>query len=382
MNSTAQIEVNLELLTSNIKKLFKKYSDYQYKIVDMRDNFFGLGIYTINTFMKEGIDYVLTSSLKEAINIRRYNEEVKILIKKEVDLEYVYDAINGNFALSIYSVDYLKSLIDLNLRDKLYVHILIDNNAIHQGIKSKEELKEILDLIEEQEKIVVEGIYSDVTSYGVDDSYYYEQMRMFLDIIADVDKEKYIIHLNEPVMYHKKNDVVNGLRFDLSLLGMKEYYHDSFVNNMRRKKIANIYGDEAFRDLKLDLDLIFSITANVVSIKNVSKGTLIGKSYVASEDMKIGIIDIGYKDGLTKAIKEIVINDLVCDVLADEIDTLYVKVDDSVEVYDKAFLISNYNYIDNVLKNLNTNRYYLMSIINSNIKRVYEDEESIEEVEY
>src|SRR5699024_5783076 len=119
-------------------------------------------------------------------------------------------------------------------------------------------------------------------------------------IIGNFLDSDIMIHLNEPIMYHKKLSYVNGIRFDLALIGIEENINDDWLTNMRIKNVEKRYGDLEFPNI--DLQLIFTITSEVVSIGKVSKGDLVGRNYVARNDMIVAVVPIGHKDGITKAI--------------------------------------------------------------------------------
>ena len=118
------------------------------------------------------------------------------------------------------------------------------------------------------------------------------------------------------------------------------------------------------------------------AVKDLPKDSLVGRNYIALEDINVAVIDAGHKDGITKALKVVVVNQEICDVLTDDIDTMYIKVSDDVSVGDKVYLISDFNNIDSVLVNLKTNRYYLLSILNTDLKRVYIMGDEEEELYY
>jgi len=380
MNSLGQIEVNLNTLDKNLKKLINYFNEYEYKFVDLRNKAFGLGFFCVKKIVENNINYIYVSTLKEALEVRKYNQNINILVEKEIDLEYIFDAINHNITISIYNNEYFKKLVSLNIKDNLKIHLVVDNLVNHLGIKTLKEINEIIYLSKELKNINIEGIYSNITNYGYNDDFYYEQVENFYSIIKDIN-ENLIIHLNEPIMYHGKIKKVNGIKFDLALFGLTEQFSNSYLNNWKHKSLGKNFKTSSWRNLELSLDLVFEITSEVIAFKEIEKGTKVGKNYVCKEDGILVIVDIGHKDGITKAIKEVVINDNIWEVIADDLDYLYVFGQYDVEVKDKVYLISDYNYIDNVLQNLRTNRYYLMSIINSNLKRIYLEGEEVEEVE-
>ena len=60
-------------------------------------------------------------------------------------------------------------------------------------------------------------------------------------------------------MYHNKIKYLNGIRFDLSVLGIEENINDDIFTKGRIKKIEKEYGALEFPNI--DLELIFNITS-------------------------------------------------------------------------------------------------------------------------
>ena len=381
MNNSAQFEVNIDCLNNNINKLFNHFSDYKYKIADLRNNAFGMGIYVIKYIALNNFDYAFTTTLKDAIDLRKYSSDISILISKSVEEDYIYDAINNNVTLTVDSLDYLKLINSLELRDELKIHILINNGANLNGLNI-DELISAIGIINENKYIKLEGIYTNITTYGIEDINYYQQITNFEKILANIDTSDLIIHANEPIMYHKKKDFINGVKFDVSMWGLVQNVNNTFSGTLKKKKIDSMFKSDSFEELNLDLDIVFAITAIVEKVIDVKKGSLVGRSYTATDDMKVAIINAGHKDGITKALKVVVVNQSICNVLTDDIDIMYISAPDNVEIGDKVYLISDYNNIDSVLQNLKTNRYYLLSILNTNLKRVYINQNNEEELYY
>ena len=369
------LEIDLEKLKNNTKLLSKSYSDYEYKIVELKDNAHGMGLKIINTMERYGINLCLVGSLKEALEIRKFNKNIPILASYYVTKDEIFDCLNNDITITIFSKEYLEMLLSLKFKDTLNVQILIDNGSNILGIDSTSELEYIINKINETQNINLTGIYTDLTSFGIEDNYYYEQVNNFYKIVKPFINKDIMIHLNEPIMYHTKLSYVNGIRFDISILGIEENIKDDFFTKAKIKNIEKKYGALEFPNI--DLELIFNITSEVMEIRKVNKGILIGKSYVTKEDIYVAVIPIGHKDGITKAIKNVVINNKVYKVIADDIDKLFIKVDNTIKIKDKAIILNEDSDIYEFLNNLYTNRYYLMSILNRNLTRKYINDEEI-----
>ena len=367
------LEIDLYKLKNNVKLLCESYKDYKYKVANLKDNAYGMGFKIVKTLIQNGINYILVGPLKDAIDIRRFNNEINIIVGYYIDIEQIYDAISNNLIITIPSLEYLKKITELNIRDDLKLQLLIDNGSNKMGLKNKLEVKEAINLIDDSDHLILDGIYTDLTSVGIEDDFYYKQVNNFYKIINDCLDKNIIIHLNEPIMYHQKLEYINGIRFDLSLIGIEENIEDNFITNMKIKNIQKRYNDLQFPDI--DLKLIFTITSEVMDIGKVKKGDLIGRNYIAKEDMDIAVIPIGHKDGITKAIKYVGINNYKRDIIADDIDHLIVTGDD-VKIHDKVYIVNEERGIYDFLTLLKTNRYYLMSVLNRNLRKKYINGES------
>lgn len=367
------LEIDLYKLKNNVKLLCESYNDYKYKVANLKDNAYGMGFKIVKTLIQNGINYILVGPLKDAIDIRRFNNDINIIVSYYIDIEQIYDAISNNLIITIPSLEYLKKITELNIRDDLKLQLLIDNGSNKMGLKNKLEVKEAINLIDDSEHLILDGIYTDLTSVGIEDDFYYKQVNNFYKIINDCLDKNIIIHLNEPIMYHQKLEYINGIRFDLSLIGIEENIEDNFITNMKIKNIQKRYNDLQFPDI--DLKLIFTITSEVMDIGKVKKGDLIGRNYIAKEDMDIAVIPVGHKDGITKAIKYVGINNYKRDIIADDIDHLIVTGDD-VKIHDKVYIVNEERGIYDFLTLLKTNRYYLMSVLNRNLRKKYINGES------
>ena len=121
------MEIDLKKLKYNTELLCKSYGDYEYKIVDLKDNAHGLGLKIINEMNKYGINYCLVGSLKDALEIRKINKDIDILVNYYVTKEEIYDCINNNVTITIQSDEYLDEILSVEHKDNLNVQILIDN---------------------------------------------------------------------------------------------------------------------------------------------------------------------------------------------------------------------------------------------------------------
>ena len=82
MKYQTKMEIDLNKIRNNTYKLCDVFKEYQYKIVDLKDNGHGLGLKIIDTMADAGITMGLVGSLKEGIKVRNFNKKVKLCYNK------------------------------------------------------------------------------------------------------------------------------------------------------------------------------------------------------------------------------------------------------------------------------------------------------------
>ena len=80
------LEIDLKKLYNNTKILVDSYNDYKYKFANLKDNAYGMGLEIVNALVKANINYVYVGSLKDALDIRKYNQQINILVNYFIDI--------------------------------------------------------------------------------------------------------------------------------------------------------------------------------------------------------------------------------------------------------------------------------------------------------
>lgn len=346
MYENSYLKINLDILKNNAKNIVNKYSEYKYKIAMVKGDAYGHGSFVVKTLIDSGFNYLAASSLKECLQIRKYTN-APILCTEPIDLKYIDDITNNNITITIHNIEYLKKLIELNSNVK--VHFKIDSGMNRLGFKSKEEFNNAVSLI--NDNIIFEGIYSHFSTTGIIDKTWDNQVKKFKNIISDINLEDKIVHFASSfsLLSHPKIDVCNGFRIGSVIFGINTSisYGNSFKDILR--KIRNRYFQKknnlslVYTNIDLNVKTCLSLYSKVIEVKNVNKGEYIGysESYKAETNIKVAIVDIGYKDGIGRKNnnRKVLINGKLYDVIGDiEMCMILVKVDDNVKVGDEAEL--------------------------------------------
>ena len=354
MNNT-YLEINLDTLRNNTKTIIEKYNDYKYYFGVVKSNAYGHGEYIVNELIKGGINYIAVSYLNEALNVRKYNTEIPVLCFVPIDLNDLEISIKNNITITICDLNYLKELIK-KLNKNIKVHLKLDTGMNRLGFKNKDELNEAYKLINENKYIELEGIYTHLSTVGVHEKTYDNQIEKFKYLTKDIDlKNIPIIHITSSanLVSHEKLDFTNGVRLGSIIYGFNPTIRTNnkgIINklrNLRNKYMQKKYHlSKVITDVNLDIKPALSMYTNIIQIKDVKKDEYIGYgiSYKANEDMKIAIIPVGYNNGIGFGINShyVLINDKkYYSVGQTSMNMMAIKIDNNVNINDKVTIINN-----------------------------------------
>ena len=375
------LEINLDNISNNVKCLINKYKNYKYYMAMIKANAYTHGFYIVNTLVEAGINYLAVSSLDEAMEVRKYNKDIGVLVTEIVDLDTVDTAIKNNITLTIDSYDYLSKLPN----DKFKVHIKINSGMNRLGVTSEEELLKITSYINKHDNIELEGIYTHFATPGINDKYYDLQLSNFRNIVKSIDLSKIkMVHLSSSfiLLNHPHIEEENTFRVGTVIYGY-DVSLDSYSNNFKDR--ARLIRDNflirknnispVIRDNKMDLHPALKLKTNVMRIREVKKGDLLGYGTTkVSEDMRVAILPIGYEDGIgtNNSERYVLINNKkykctgpICMCM------MFVRVDESVKVGDEVTLIGDSITIGSLCRLKGEGLQETLVTLGTRLKRVY-----------
>lgn len=344
------MEIDLDILSKNVKNIINKYNDYKYYIAMIKSNAYTHGMYIVNTLIDSGINYLAVSSLDEAIEIREYNKDIPVLCTEIIDNDLIETALKNNITLTVESLNYLKEL-----KDKCTIHIKIDSGMNRLGVNSKKEFNEMIDYINKNKNIKLEGIFTHFATPGINDPYYDIQLKNFRNITSDIDLNKIpIVHLSSSfiLLNHPRIKEETGFRIGTLLYGydisLDEYGNDltSKIRKLRDNyliKKNNI--SPVIRNTVIDVKPCLKVFTNVMSIRDIKSGDILGyggkKIY---KDTKIAVLPIGYEDGIgtNNYGRYVIINNKKYNAIGPVcMCMMFVEIDDEVHIGDKVTILGD-----------------------------------------
>jgi len=380
MHRKTYLEINLDNIEYNAKNIIKKYDNYTHHIAMIKSNAYTHGMYIVNTLIDCGFDYVAVSSLDEAIDVRKYNKDIGILCTEIIDQDLINEAINNNVTLTIESIDYLKLI-----RKNCKIHIAINSGMNRIGVSTKEELEEMYKYINENKNIYLEGIFTHFATPGINDVYYDMQLSNFRSITSCIDLKKVeMVHLSSSfsLLNHPKIKEENTFRVGTILYGYDvslEDYTNSLkdkIKKLRNDYLINKYNiSPVIRNNNIELKPALKLKTNVMSIRSVKKGQLLGYgTNTLDSDAKIAVLPIGYEDGIgTKTTNRyVLINNKKYKAIGPVcMCMMFVKIDDDVNIGDEVTILGDDLTLGYLSRLKHEGIQETLVMLGQKIKRVY-----------
>ena len=324
-------EINLKYLKDNIHYISDKCKKPMMAIV--KANAYGHGAVTVakNCEKTGKVCMFGVATLGEGVELREAGIQKDILVLGATRIEDALVASNYDISISVFSVDFVESLIEAKLTHPLKVHIKLDTGMNRLGLKGSEQFEWALQALKKNPMIQVEGVF---THYGAADelnSSYDEQFALYQSIIGD-HRFKYM---------HAANTA-------------GALYHYEQLTNMVRAGIA-IYGIEPNGSDKTALKQVMSLKTRVVMVKPIKKGEFVGYgfTYQAKEDGYLATVPIGYADGIVRKNqnRHVYINGHYYRIVGRIcMDQMMIKVDEHVAVGDEVEIFGEHISLNQIRK--------------------------------
>lgn len=380
------VEINVDTIKNNVKHIIQKHPEYQYYIGVVKGNAYGHGMKVCKWMIENGINYLATATIDEAIEIREeVDENIPILILQPVDLEYISICEKYNLTITISNYQYFQEMLQLDI-NHLNVHLKIDSGMNRLGVNKKEEVNTIYQQLMNHKSITLEGIYSHLATIGIEDDRFDQQVERFKTLTNEIDLNNIkMVHLFSSNAYviHPKLDFCNGVRLGIILYGIspRNLNNVGFKNKLRaykrEYKRKKLHLSPIYDDFSVDVKPALTLCSEVNEIKEVAVNEYIGygNRYQTKATGKFAIIPAGYMDGLSlrNSGRNVVINNKSYPIVGSvNMGMISVKIDDSVKLKDIVKLIEDIRAIS---VHVGTTPHQLLTSISPILERRYISQE-------
>ena len=320
--------ISKDNLINNIKQVAKLNPNS--KICAMvKANAYGVGVNQVLQIIDNYVDFYGVACFFEAQKLKKLTKK-KILIVGPIEK----CTISKRFSYTCSSLEDVRFLKYLN--KKINIHLKVNTGMNRFGFSNRDEftlaLKEI-----KFSKLKLEGVY---THFATDDDFVKTQMQEFSKFLQVVKENRFfpIVHADNSSVNLKFNHNLNMVR-----IGFNLYNLDS----------------KNFKP-------VVEIKSQVVQINNVKKSELVGYDYrcVASKDMKVAVVPVGYADGFsTKLIGfNLMVKNKPCKILNVCMDCFMIDVSNlNLKKGTEIYILNNFNSLNRYSKYLGVSEYEVLT---------------------
>lgn len=291
-------EVSISALRHNIAVMRELIDPGTEICAVVKANAYGHGAPTVaKIYEEEGINFFAVSCLSEAMELRQAGINSRILIlgpspAEAAEYLHRYD-IRQIISSRAEAEAYIAKLPAASAIKQIKFHIKLDTGMSRYGFpvshedQRKQSIKEILSL-RDLEAAYFEGIFTHfATASAADNRFFNLQKRRFNQTLNKLEEEG----MSFPLV-HCANSAAT-------------VQHPHLRYNLVRCGVALLGGiDGEYMRRNTDLRAAMSLKARLSDIRQIRSGDTVSYSgtYKAEQDMRIGVVEIGYADGLMRSL--------------------------------------------------------------------------------
>ncbi len=361
----AKMYVNLNNIKYNLERIKEKIKGNITVIAMVKADAYGLGDVEVSKFLKTlGINFLGVAIIDEGVHLRQNSIDSNILVTGQFLEEDIQNILEYDLMVSVSNLDLLKILNDQAVlaNKKVKIHIKVDTGMTRLGFNANEVLNTVKYIKENFSNILMDGIYTHLSSADVDDEYTLRQLNTFDTTIKLLSENNY------------KFNYIHALNSS----GLLKYSEFSY-NAVRVGDIMyGYYPDESLKDY-ISLKPSVKIVAPIINIRDIDSGCSISysRTFKASENMKIATIQIGYADGLDRKLSNklnVYINNTPCRIVGNIcMDMCMIDVTNitNIQVGDYCTILDYDDSIYIISDIIGTINYEVISRISKRVKRLY-----------
>lgn len=277
MESFNSFIINLSNLKSNYNQI-KNCVGNNVKVCAMvKADAYGHGLVDVCKTLSFA-DYFGVANVLEAKIIRKFNKKTKILVVGVSSLNSVLWCSKNNVSVTVSSLNELNNIIKKLNGESLGLHIKVNTGLNRIGVAVQTEFKQMLKVLKLHNNLVLEGVFTHFATKFEDIKFIKCQHNKFSKFIKLIKNKSVIVHCCN----------------SYATLQFNKYHYDMVRCGF------NLYGWQL--DNKFLFKPVLNILSKVVFIHKIKKGETVGydRSYKAEKDMVVGVLPIGYADGLDR----------------------------------------------------------------------------------
>jgi len=353
------LEINLNNFKHNINQIRKIIKDNVEIMPIIKANAYGTYINTRLDILNE-FNIVGVANVSEGIFLRNIGYQKDIFILNQPYIEEIPNIIKYNLIIGISSNEFIDNLN--NIKDKIRIHIEIGTGMGRTGINPFR-TEEFIKKIKMNKNIIIDGIYTHLSSADSDYEYTKNQLKNF-DIAVNTAKR--LINTIRYIHSSASNGIIN--------------FPNSHYNLVRPGIIIYGYPSSNNTYEKINIKPICTLKSKITFLKTVPKNTSIGygRSYITNKEMTIATIPLGYSDGIKRCLSNkgyVLINNKKANIIGNIcMDSFMVDVSniENVKLNDDVYIWNNEQItLEDISSLASTINYEILCNISNRVPRKF-----------
>lgn len=324
-----------------------------------------------------GASYLAVAAADEAVELRCADIDCSILILTYVPYDALDELMKYDFTYTVYDIEFAVAINRAAIKSgmKQRIHIKCDTGMGRLGFCGWDEISEALEAISNMKHIIIEGIFTHLSTAEEEDTKYSRsQIEKFKHILKKAEnmgflfKYRHIANSAASVRYN--NDEFNMVRPGLILYGM--------------------YPSQKNDDDEYDIKPVMSLRTVIAQLRKFDSGKYISynRTYVTKDEEVLAALPLGYADGYPRALSgkgNVIIKGRKCPVVGRIcMDQTVVNATAVMAVKgDEVILIGENLSAEDVAAAADTINYEITTRIGRRVPRLYyRDGELIDTINY
>ncbi|MDR1005624.1 MAG: alanine racemase [Bacteroidales bacterium] len=356
-----RLEINLSALSDNVR-YYKSLLQPCVKMMSMvKASSYGCGGWEVASALQNGsnVDYLAVAFADEGADLRNNGISLPIMVMSP-ESRAIEKIIHHNLEPEIYSLPILKQMVSAAYKP-INIHLKLDTGMHRLGLE-RQDIETAISIIKNSPYIQIKSVFSHL--FGADnpdlDKYTLDQIALFEEnskIIVD--------NFDYKIMRHLANSA--------AIVRFPQAHYD-----MVRLGIG-MYGIGCNQTSQANLRYVHKLRTTITQIRHIRKDDNVGynHNFIAKQDMIIGVIPIGYADGLNRHLgngnyevrigedKAAIIGNVCMDMCMIDLSCVNANEGDEVVIFAEQYPVAA------MCEALQTIPYEVFTSISPRVKRVY-----------
>ncbi len=295
------LTIDLKAIDHNIKQI-KGLLKLGTKIIAVvKSNAYGHGLFEVaRQALRSGVSHLGVVSAMEALELRRRGILHPIVVLGAVSKDDISQLIKQKITMSIYSAESYRAISRAAyiLNKKAAVHLKLDTGINRLGLATPDEVVKIAKAIRERPRYVeLEGFYSHLASVEeLNQSYTNDQIRIFeraIKKLEDAGIKPPLVSLAASAAAIMLPDA----RFNCVRIGIAMY-------GLWPSRGVELWCKRSKKTRGFKLRPALTYKTRLAHVRRVKAGAYIGygSSFQAPSAMTVGVIPVGYAEGLPRSL--------------------------------------------------------------------------------